>query len=153
MTGDVNDVMPGSDGLRILEFENNSELRFGLGRCKSISGACRGQTSSLQWGPHVVGSDGKVINERNCVSLSSCRKNLKLKKVIKSFVLEPIASVFGFLCLFHIFISWSYFWTWICYKLCLWIYTPLFKILIQHKGNHKIITLQNLFAKFLKSFL
>ena len=31
-TGDVNDVMPGSDGLRILEFEKNSELRFGLGR-------------------------------------------------------------------------------------------------------------------------
>ena len=28
---DVNDVMPGSDGLRILEFEKNSELRFGLG--------------------------------------------------------------------------------------------------------------------------
>ena len=29
MTGDVNDVMPGSDGLRIWEFEKkNSKLRF-----------------------------------------------------------------------------------------------------------------------------
>ena len=32
MTGDVNDLMPGSDGLRILGFEKkNSELKFGLG--------------------------------------------------------------------------------------------------------------------------
>ena len=49
MTGDVNDVMPGSDGLRILEFEKKkekkSELRFGLGRRKSIFGARRGETS------------------------------------------------------------------------------------------------------------
>ena len=50
-------------------------------------------------------------------------KNLKLKMVIKSFVPEPISSVFGFLyayehlwtfsvsvwiCLFHVFGSWSY---------------------------------------------
>ena len=59
-----------------------------------------------------------------CVCLSLLMsKNLKLKKVIKSFVPEPISSVFGFLyvyehlwtfsvsvwiCLFHVFISWSY---------------------------------------------
>ena len=45
-------------------------------------------------------SDGKVIIERKCVSLSlspHVEKNLKLKKVIKSFVPEPILSVFGFL--------------------------------------------------------
>ncbi len=53
----MNDVMPGSDGLRILEFEKKtkkkqlrfklrtSELRFGLGRSKSIFGARRGETS------------------------------------------------------------------------------------------------------------
>ena len=58
-------------------------------------------------------------------------KNLKLKKVIKSFVPEPISSVFGFLyvyeyymnitnvvciCTLLIFISRPYFWTWICYS-------------------------------------
>ena len=72
--------------LRILKFEKKGELRFGLGRSKSIFGVRRGQTSSLQWGPHVVRSDGKVSIERNCVSLSLSllmSKNLKLKRVIK----------------------------------------------------------------------
>ena len=54
---------------------------------------------------HVVGSDGKVRIERNCVSLSVLMsKNLKLKKVNKSFVLEQkkkravsVSRVFGFL--------------------------------------------------------
>ena len=76
--------------------------------------------------------------EKEIVSLSLVMsKNLKLTKVIKSFVPEPkkkkkresssVLSVFGFLymfmnicerfsvsiwkCLFHVFISWSYFWT------------------------------------------
>ncbi len=40
--------------------------------------------------PHVVDSDGKVKIERNCLSLLMS-KNLKLKKVIKSFVPEPIS--------------------------------------------------------------
>ena len=59
-------------------------------------------------------------------------KNLKLKKVIKSFVPEPISRVFGFqyvyehlwtfsvsvwICLFHVLLFWSYFWTCICYSI------------------------------------
>ena len=60
------DVMPGSDGPRILEFEKNIQLRFDARGRKLIFGArrvCGGV-------PYVVGSDGKVSIERNCVSLS-----------------------------------------------------------------------------------
>ena len=40
----------------------------------------------------MVGSDGKSQHRNKlCVSLSSCRKNLKLKKVNKSYVPEPIS--------------------------------------------------------------
>ena len=42
-----------------------------------------------------------------CLSLLMS-KNLKLKKVIKSFVPKPILCFSDSLCLFHIFISWSY---------------------------------------------
>ena len=97
------DIMLGSDGLRILEFEKNSELRFDLGRSKSIFGARRSQTNSLRRGPHVVGSDGKVSIERNCFSLSLfMSKNLKLKKVNKSFVPEPIS------CFPYVYFTYSY---------------------------------------------
>ena len=90
---------------------------------------------------HVVGSDGKVSIERNCVSLSLSHfmsKDLKFKKVIKSFVPEQKKKksrkcfVFlGFLCLrtfvnvFRIRMNMSiprvrilvvYFWTWIYYS-------------------------------------
>ena len=54
----------------------------------------RGETSrGLRNVPHVVDLDGKVSIERNCVCLSlpSCRKTFKLKKVNKSFVPEPIS--------------------------------------------------------------
>ena len=99
MTGDVNDVIPGSDGLRILEFEKKkkTELRFDARGRKLIFGARRGQTT--RWG-----SDGKVSRERNCLSLLMS-KNVKPKKVNKSFVPEPKKKVvkcfvfFGFLCL------------------------------------------------------
>ena len=47
--------------------------------------------------PHVVGSDGKVSIERNCGLSLLMSKNLKLKKVNKSFVPEPISCFFGFL--------------------------------------------------------
>ena len=77
--------------------------------------------------PHVVGSNGKVSKKKLCLSLLML-KNLKLKKVIKSFVPEPkkrIVSISYFsdsyvyehlrtfsvsvwICLFHMFISWSY---------------------------------------------
>ena len=83
------------------------------------------------------GSDGKVSIERNCLFLLMS-KNLKLKKVIKSFVPEPISCFSDsytrmnimnfanvFLCLFHLFISWSYFWTLILHEWhsckCVWL--------------------------------
>ena len=56
-----------------------------------------------------------------CLSLLMS-KNLKLKKVNKSFVPKPIScfsdsymrmNIMNVLCMW---ISWSYFWTWICYK-------------------------------------
>ncbi len=80
---------------------------FRLGRKKSIFGARRGQTSSLQRGPHVVEVRWKSQHRKKlCVSLSLLRsKNLILKKVIKSFVSEPILSVFrDSLCIFHVFV-------------------------------------------------
>ena len=54
--------------------------------------------------------------------ISSCRKTLNSKKLIKSFVPEPIScfsdsdirmNIMNVLCMW---ISWSYFWTYICYK-------------------------------------
>ena len=63
---------------------------------------------------------------RNCVSLSFLMsKNLKLKKVIKSFVPELIScfsdsymfmNILWTLCTLLVYVSWSYFWTWICNK-------------------------------------
>ena len=78
--------------------------------------------------PHVVGSDGKVSILRNCASLSSSRKTLNSKKVNKSFVPGPkkrvvsvscfsdsyvyehlwMFSVSVWICLVHVFVSWSY---------------------------------------------
>ena len=119
----MNDVKPGSDRLRILEFEKNSELRFDARGRKLIF-----QTSSMQQGAARGGVRRKRQHRKKlCLSLLMS-KNLKLKKVSKSFVPEPrnsssVLSVFGFLYayehneysmnifLFHIFISWSYFWT------------------------------------------
>ena len=89
--------MPGNDGLTILEFEKNSELRFGLGRSELIFGARRGQTSSLRQGAARGGVRWKSQNRKKlCLSLLMS-KNLKLRKVDKSFVPEPISSVFVFL--------------------------------------------------------
>ena len=54
-----------------------------------IFGARRGQTSSLQRRPHVVGVWWKSQHRKKlCLSLLMS-KNLKLKKVIKCFVPEP----------------------------------------------------------------
>ena len=87
----MNDVMPGSDELRILGFEKKQKLRFDARRSKSIFRACRGQTSSLQWVLHVVRVRWKIQHRKKlCLSLLML-ENLKLKKVIKSFVLEPIS--------------------------------------------------------------
>ena len=58
----VNDVMPGSDGLRILViYEKNSELRSDAGWGELIFEPGRSQSScGLRDAPRVVGSDGTV---------------------------------------------------------------------------------------------
>ena len=66
-------------------------LRFDARRRKAIFGARRGKTSCLRRGRTWWRSDGKVSIERNCVSLSSCRKTFKLEKVNKIFLPEPIS--------------------------------------------------------------
>ena len=48
----MNDVMHGSDEMRIFGFEKKNELSYGLGRSKSIFGDRQGQTSSLRQGLH-----------------------------------------------------------------------------------------------------
>ena len=53
-TGDVNDVMPGSDGLGLLVILNkSSELRFGLRRSELGFKSGRGQSSCLLRGAHA----------------------------------------------------------------------------------------------------
>ena len=60
-------------------------------------------------------SDEKVsIDKINCVSLSSCRKNFNSKSN-KKFRTWTNFVFSNFLCLFHISVSWSHFWTWIFY--------------------------------------
>ena len=76
MTGDVNDVMPGSDGLRILEFEKTVRWDSRLEEGSQFSELSEARQVVYGGVPHVVGSDGKVRIERNCVSLSSCLKTL-----------------------------------------------------------------------------
>ena len=64
------------------------ELRFGLGRRKTIFGARRGQTSSLRRGCSMWwGSHGKFSVERNCVSLS-----LSLSLSLSPHVEKPLNS-------------------------------------------------------------
>ena len=127
--GDVNDETPGSDGLRISEFEKkqHSELRFDARGRKSIFGARRGQTSSLRRGAARDGLRWKSQDRKKFWLCLLMWKNLKLEKVIKRFIPEPISyfsdsyvyehlwtfSVSVWMCLFHVFVSWSYFWIYI----------------------------------------
>ena len=108
MTGDVNDLMPGSDGLRILGdfWKKNSELGFEAGRrefrsdagwIELIFGPGRGQLG-LRDAPRVVGSDG-TVSIVEIVSLSLRVENPKSQEGNKSFVPElprvvTISSVF-----------------------------------------------------------
>ena len=111
--------MLGSDGLRILKFEKRSWLRFGLGRGKSIFGALRGQTSCLQRGAARGGVIWKNQHRKKlCLSLLMS-KNLKLKKVIKSFVPEPKKRVVRVFRVFSDSYVYEHLWTfsvsvWIC---------------------------------------
>ena len=84
MTGDGNDVMPGSDGLRILgdfwkkavSWDLNLEMASVF-----LSWARPGQLC-LRDAPCVVGSDG-TVSIIKIVSLSPGVENPKVKKVIK----------------------------------------------------------------------
>ena len=104
--------------LRIWGFEKKQRVEIRAQRKVVDFWSRLGETCwDLRNVPHVVGSDGKISIERNCVSLFSCRKTFKLKKVNKSFVPEPISSVFEFLyvyeqsmniCTFHVFVDYGY---------------------------------------------
>ena len=86
----MNDVMPGSDGLKILGFgkKKKNELQFDARGKKLIFGARRGQTGSLRRGAARGGVKWKSQHKKKlCFSLLMS-KNLKFKKVIKSFVPE-----------------------------------------------------------------
>ena len=83
MTGDVNDVMPGSDGLGFLVILNkSSELRFGLRRSELIFRTwarpvqfvdCR-MRACVGWVSELRADDGRTVSiEKLCLSLS-CRK-------------------------------------------------------------------------------
>ena len=85
---------PEAMGWEFWNLKKTSELRFGRGRSKSIFGARRGQTSSLRWGAARGRLRWKSQGRKKlCLSLL-VSKNLKLKTVIKSFIPEPISSVF-----------------------------------------------------------
>ena len=80
---DVDDVMPGSEGLGILViFEKSSYLRFDAGRSElRFEAGWGGSSWGLQDSPRVCGVRWNGQHSKNCVSLSSCRKT-KLKKSI-----------------------------------------------------------------------
>ena len=106
--------MPRSDGLRILgDFWKKAvswDLRLDEASWFSGLGEARPGQLGLRDAPRVVGSDG-TVSIVEIVSLSPRVENLKIKKVIKvSYLNYRESSVFrDSLCIFHIFISWSYF--------------------------------------------
>ena len=113
VTGDVNDVMAGSDGLGLLVILNkSSELIFELRLSELIFWTwarpdqlvdCRMRVR-VGWVSELKADDRRTVSiEKLCVSLSSCRKP-KLKEGNKSFVSEPRESpVFRVFREFHVF--------------------------------------------------
>ena len=120
--------MPGSDGLRILGFEKRVSWDSTLEEGSWFSELAKARTIVCSGVPHMVGVRWKSQDRKKlCLSLLMS-KNLKLKRVIKSFVPEPkkrVVSVSCFsdsfvyehlwtfsvsvwICLFHVFVSWSY---------------------------------------------
>ena len=76
----MNDVMPGS-AEDFVDVKKKQLLSFGLRRGRSIFGLAEARpVGGLRNVLHVVEFDGKVSIERNCVSLSSCRKTLNSKR-------------------------------------------------------------------------
>ena len=110
MTGDVNDVMPGSNGLGFLVILNkSSELRFGLGRSELIFRTwarpvqCGLRGAHARWLSQWVESwQWTKSQHRKIVSLSPRDENLNLKKVINVSYLNQESRqyfvFFGFLC-------------------------------------------------------
>ena len=105
MTGDVNDIMPGSDGLGFLVILNkSSELRFGLEQSELIfwTWARPAQLWSRECAMRCWVRWNSQHSKKLCLSLSLCRK-FKLKEGNKSFVPESRESsvfrvFFRFLC-------------------------------------------------------
>ena len=89
----MNDVISGSDDLRILGFEKKESWDLDLDGGSRFSELAEARPAV--WGGCCTwwGSDGNVSQVRNCVSLL-VSKNLKLKKVIKCFVRDPISCFF-----------------------------------------------------------
>ena len=93
MTGDVNDVMAGSNGLGFLVILNkSSELKFEARRSELIflTWARRiqfvdcGARAGVGWVSELRADDGRTVSiEKLCVSLSPRVENLNLKKLIK----------------------------------------------------------------------
>ena len=100
----VNDVMPGSDGLRILViFKKSRELRFEPGWGELIFGPGRGQSSLGLWDALcVVGSDG-TVSILKIVSLSPRVENLKVK--FRTWTKRVVNCFTGFLCMWTFYIS------------------------------------------------
>ena len=134
--------MPGSDGQRIWGFEKKQlvEIWTWTKRVDFRSSLRRDQLGStgclrVGWVSELRGDDGQTVSiVRNCFSLSSCRKPQEGNKRFRTWTNFVF---FGFLlCVWTLWtfnymnimnvlcmwISWSYFWTWICYKTSI---TPL----------------------------
>ena len=86
----MNDVMLGSDGLRILEFEKKTfSWDLTLEEESEFSELTEARPVVCGWVPHVVGSDGEWQHSKKLYLSLLMSENLKLKKVNKSFVPEP----------------------------------------------------------------
>ena len=99
---DVNDVMSGSDGLRILG-------DFWKKKISELRSEARRVQLGLQHVPRVMGSDGTVSIVK-IVSLSPRVEKLKVKKLIKVSYLNYRESsmfrvFFGFLCMWTFYVS------------------------------------------------
>ena len=129
--------------LRILEFgkkkkqnkKKKKQLRFESRGRESIFGLVEGETSwgsmkcAARWVSESRTDDVQSVSiVGNWVSLSSCRKILKLKKVNKSFVPEPIS------CFSDSYMRYEYLWT---FSVSVWIFR--FHVLIIWLCNKRTV--------------
>ena len=95
MTGDVNDVMPGSDGLGFLVILKKKQLVEIWNWTSELRSEPRRDQLGLGGPLRIVGSDGTVSIVK-IVSLSPRVENLKVKKVIKvSYLNKESRQYFG----------------------------------------------------------